>query len=141
MFRTVTDAGNQNCWLVLCYVIKPSYFRLLFCSLIMQLNSWPLLSIKKKTGGFQNVKYIAVPSRGSKLQVFKVRPSRDLNPGLPRESLNIGIFTHAGDPGSNPGQAELWRLLTLKPLKLLWMYFIFWENSNLFLFGQQRWRA
>ena len=26
---------------------------------------------------------------------------------VPRESLNIGILTHVGGPGSNPGQAEL----------------------------------
>ena len=55
----------------------------------------------------KNVKYIAVTSRASKLQVFKVRPGRDLNPGLPLESLNIGTLTHAGGLGSNPGLAEL----------------------------------
>ena len=66
----------------------------------------------------ENVKYIAVTSRASKLQVFKVRPGRDLNLDLPRESLNIGKLTHAGGPGSNAGQAELWTFVTLKPLKL-----------------------
>ena len=55
----------------------------------------------------ENVKYIAVTSSTSKLQIFKVQPSQDLKPGLPCESLNIGILTHAGGPGSNPGQAEL----------------------------------
>ena len=55
----------------------------------------------------ENVKYIPVASRASKLQVFKVRPGWDLNPDLPLESLNIGILTQAGSPGSNPGQAEL----------------------------------
>ena len=30
----------------------------------------------------------------------------------------IGILTHAGGAGSNPGQAELWRFVTFKPLKL-----------------------
>ena len=54
-----------------------------------------------------NVKYIDVTSRASKLQVSKVRELRDLNPRLPRESLNIGKLTHAGGPGSNPGLAEL----------------------------------
>ena len=49
----------------------------------------------------ENVKYIAVPLRASKLEVFKVRPVLDLNLGLPRESLNIGKWTHAGAPGSN----------------------------------------
>ena len=53
------------------------------------------------------MKYIAVTSRASKLQVFKVRPGRDLTPGPPPESLNIGKLTHADGPGSNPGQAEL----------------------------------
>ena len=54
----------------------------------------------------ENVKYIAVTSRALKLQVFKVLPGQDLNPGHPRESLNIGKLTHVGGPGSNPGQAE-----------------------------------
>ena len=51
-----------------------------------------------------NVKYIAVTSRSSKLQVFKVPPGRNLSPGHPRESLNIGKLT----------QTELWRLVALK---------------------------
>ena len=55
----------------------------------------------------KNVKYIAVSSRASKLQVFKVGPGRDLNLGHPCESLNIGKLTHAGGLGSNPGQGEL----------------------------------
>ena len=66
----------------------------------------------------KNVKYVAVTSRPSKLQVFKVRPGRDLNPGNLRESLNIGKLTHAGVVGSNPGVPEVWRLVTLKALKL-----------------------
>ena len=66
----------------------------------------------------ENVKCIPVTSRASKLQVSKVGELWDLNPDLPRESLNIGQLTHAGGPGSNPGQAKLWRLVTLKPLKL-----------------------
>ena len=62
---------------------------------------------RKRLEVSENVKYIAETSRASKLQVFKVRPGRDLNPGLLRESLHIGILTHAGGPGSNPRQAEL----------------------------------
>ena len=54
----------------------------------------------------ENVKYIAVPSRASKLQVFKVRPDRDLNLGVPRESLNIGILTHAGAPVQFPARPK-----------------------------------
>ena len=67
---------------------------------------------------FKNVKYIAATLRASKVQICKVWPGRRSNPGLPRESLNIGKLTHAGGLGSNPGLAELWRLVTLKPLKL-----------------------
>ena len=76
---------------------------------------------------FKNVKCIAVPLRASKLQVFKGRPSQDFNQGLPHESLNIGILTHAGGPGSNPGQAELWRLVAFKPLKLQQCTLHFWK--------------
>ena len=62
---------------------------------------------RKRLEVSKNVKYIAVTSRASKLQVSKVRELRDLNPCPPRESLNIGKLTHVGGPGSNPGQAEL----------------------------------
>ena len=55
----------------------------------------------------ENIKYIAVTSRALKLQVFKVPPGRDFNPDIPRESLNIGILTLVGGPGSNPSQAKL----------------------------------
>ena len=37
----------------------------------------------------KNVKYIAVNSRASKLQVFKVQPGQDLNPGQLRESTSL----------------------------------------------------
>ena len=37
----------------------------------------------------KNVKYIAVTLRALKLQVFKVRPGWDLNPGHPRESISL----------------------------------------------------
>ena len=62
--------------------------------------------------------YIAVTSRASKLQVSKVGELQDLNPDLPRESLNIRKLTHAGGQCANPGVYQLWRLVTLKPLKL-----------------------
>ena len=75
----------------------------------------------------KNVKYIAVISRASKLQVFKVQPGRDLNLGHPHESLNIGKLTHSGGPGSNPGVPQLWRLVTLKPLKLPQCTLHFWK--------------
>ena len=60
----------------------------------------------------ENVKYIGVTSRASKLQVSTVRELRDLNPRLPCESLNIGNLTYAGGVGSNLGVPELWRLVT-----------------------------
>ena len=85
----------------------------------------------------ENVKYIAVTSRASKLQVFKVRPGRDLNPRLLRESLNIGKLTHAGGVGSNPGVPELWRLVTLKPLKLQQCTLHFWKPL-IFLYLEKR---
>ena len=45
--------------------------------------------------------------------------------------VNIGKLTQTGGPGSNPGVPQLWRLVTLKPLKLqqctlhLWKPLIF----------------
>ena len=48
-----------------------------------------LVQIDKRLEVSKNVKYIAVISRASKLQVFKVRPGPDLNPDLPRESISL----------------------------------------------------
>ena len=62
---------------------------------------------RKRLEVYKNIKNIAVTSRASKLQVFKVRPGQDLNPGHPHESLNIGKLTHVGGLGSNTSQAEL----------------------------------
>ena len=92
---------------------------------------------RKRLEVSKNVKYIAVTLRASKLQVFKVRPGRDLNPGLPRESLDKGKLTHTGSPGSNPGQAKLWRLVTLKPLKLQQCTLHFWKPLIFFYLGKR----
>ena len=62
---------------------------------------------KKMLEVSENVKHITVTSRDSKLQIFKVWPGQDLNPGLLCESLNIMKLTHERVPDSNPGQAEL----------------------------------
>ena len=75
----------------------------------------------------KNVKYIDVTSRALKLQVSKFGKLQDLNPGRPGESLTIGKLTYAGCLGSNPGQAKLWRLVTLKPLKLQQCTLHFWK--------------
>ena len=66
----------------------------------------------------ENVKYIAVTSRASKLPISKVRLLWDLNPGLPHEPLNIGKLAQVWVACSKPGEAELWRLVTLKLFKL-----------------------
>ena len=84
---------------------------------------------------------IAVTSRASKLQVSKVGELRDLNPDLLRESLNIGKLTYTGGPGSNAGQADFWRLVTLKPLKLQQCTLHFWKPLIFFYLdkrGQER---
>ena len=54
---------------------------------------------RKRLEVSKNVKYIAVASRASKLQVSKVGELLDLNLGLPCESLNIRKLTHAGGLG------------------------------------------
>ena len=96
-----------------------------------------LVQTEKRLEVSKKVKYIAVTSRALKLQVFKVRPGRDLNPGLPHESLNIGKLTQAGGPGSNPGVPQLWRLVTLKPLKLQQCTLHFWKPL-IFFFLEKR---
>ena len=44
---------------------------------------------RKRLEVSKNVKHITVTSRASKLQVSKVGELRDLNPGLPRESIAL----------------------------------------------------
>ena len=55
-----------------------------------------LVQTEKISEVSENVKYIAVTSNASKLQVFKVWPGRDLNLGLPRESLILGMSIKEG---------------------------------------------
>ena len=71
------------------------------------------------------------------LQVLKVRPGRDLNPGLPRESLNIWKLAHAGGPGSNPWPGRTLRTVNFEALEVTATYFTFLETSSHFLFGQE----
>ena len=80
----------------------------------------------------ENVKYIAVTSGASKLQVFKNRPGRNLNPGHPRESLNIGILTHKPRPGGTL------KTCNFEALEVTAMYFTFLKSSNLYIFRQGR---
>ena len=58
-------------------------------------------------GGFRKCKVHCCNFQGFKVTSFKARLLKDLNPGPPREPLNIGKLAHAGVPGSNPGEAEL----------------------------------
>ena len=60
------------------YEVNLGLFPIVYHRLKMQLRSWSLLSKNIKTGGFKNLKYIAVTSRTLKLQVFKVWQLRDL---------------------------------------------------------------
>ena len=92
---------------------------------------------RKRLEVSKNVKYIAVTLIASKLQVSKVGELQDLNPGLPCESLNIGKLTHAGGPGSNPGVPQLWRPITLKPLKLQQCTLHFWKPLIFFSLGKK----
>ena len=82
---------------------------------------------RKRLEVSKNVKYITVSLRALKLQVFKFWPGRDLNLGHPHESIFLCEVTQASGPGSNPIEAELWRLVTLKPLKLQQCTLHFWK--------------
>ena len=111
------------------YEVNLWVFMTAYHGLNIQLHSWPLLSKQKKIRGSQICKAHCCNFKG-----FKVRPGRDLNPGLPLESLNIGKLTHAGGLGLNTSQAELWRLQTLKPLKLQQYTLHFWKPLISFYF-------
>ena len=95
----------------------------------------------------ENVKFIAVTSRASKLQVFKVLPGQDLNPGHAIVCIHFNLSSISfvpmlsdsrGWPGfkSRPGQTS--KTCNFEALEVTAMYFTFLETSNLFLFGQER---
>ena len=90
---------------------------------------------RKRLEVSKNVKYIAVTSRASKLQVFKVQPGWDLNPGHPHESLNIEKLTHQRGPG------HALKTCNFEALEGTAMYFTFSETSSFYLFEQERSRA
>ena len=46
-------------------------------------------------------------------------------------------MTHAGGMGSNPGVPELWRLVTLKPLKLQQCTLHFWKPQIFFYLNKR----
>ena len=46
-------------------------------------------------------------------------------------------MTHGGDLGSNPGLPQLWRLVTLKPLKLQQCTLHFWKPLIFFYLGKR----
>ena len=96
---------------------------------------------RKRLEVFKNVKYIAVTSSASKLPVFKVRHLRDLNPGLPRESLTIGKLTQVVGPDSNQRRKHSLKVSNFEKLEVTAMYFTFSETSSLYLFEQGRSRT
>ena len=86
---------------------------------------------------FENVKYIDVTSRASKLQASKVRELQDLNPRLPRESLNIANSTLVGGVGSNSQSSQTLETSNFEALEVTSMYFTFSESSSLWLFRHE----
>ena len=96
------------------YDMKPPTFTIAYHRLNIQLCSWPLLSKQKKIRGFRKWKVHCCNFKGFKVTNLKVWLLRDSNPRPPHEPLVIGKLAHAGVPGSNPGEAQLWRLVTLK---------------------------
>ena len=72
-------------------IVKPGILTKAFwvCIQTVAMALTSLVQTEKKLEVSTNVKYIAATSRASKLQIFKVRPGWDLNPGHPHESLNI----------------------------------------------------
>ena len=77
---------------------------------------------RKRLEVSENVKYIAVTSRASKLQVSKVSDSCERRGLKSRSSRTL-------------------ETCNFEALKVTAMYFTFSETSNLFLFGQERSRG
>ena len=107
--------------------MKPGYFRLYFHNLIMQLHSWPLLSKQKKTGGFQKCKVYCCNFKGFKVTSLQSSASLGFEPGTPSWASFPMLSDSRGWSGFKSGQAELWRLVTLKSLKLQQCTLHFWK--------------
>ena len=82
---------------------------------------------RKRLEVSENVKYIAVTLRASKLQVFKIQPGQDLNPGLLGESISLYIKWLTRE-----AQVQIPEFLNFGDLQL-WSP---WSYSNiLYIFG------
>ena len=99
------------------YDINLVSFKIAYHELNEEIRSWPFLSKQIKIRGFWKCKVHCCNFKGFKVTSLQ-SSAWNLNLGLPRESLNIEKMAHTGGSGSNPSQAELWRLVILKPLQL-----------------------
>ena len=100
------------------YEVNLRVFPIAYHRLKMQLCSWSLLSKKMKTGGFQKCKVHCCNFKDFKVTCLQSLATPGFEPTPPAWVKREPFVTHAGCMGSNPGVAKLWRLVTLKSLKL-----------------------
>ena len=109
------------------YEVNLRVFAIAYHSLKMQLRSWSLLSKKIKTGGFQKCKVHCCNFKDFKVTSLQSLATPGFEPTPPVWVKREPFVTHAGGVGSNPGVAKVWRLVTLKFLKLQQCTLHFWK--------------
>ena len=119
------------------YEVNLRVFAIAYHSLKMQLRSWSFLSIKIKIGGFQKCKVHCCNFKDFKVTSLQSLATPGFEPTPPAWVTNGSRLTHAGGMGSNPAVAKLWRLVTLKSLKLQQCTLHFWKPP-VFIFLDKR---
>ena len=119
------------------YEVNLGVIAIAFHRLKMQLRSWSLLSSKIKTGGFQKCKVHCCNFKDFKVTSLQSLATPGFEPTPPAWVKREPFVTHAGGVGSNPGVAKLWRLVTLKSLKLQQCTLHFWKPP-VFIFLDKR---
>ena len=118
----VLDYTRLQLYEVNLWVFPIAYYRL-----NIKLCSWNLLSKKKKIRGFQKCKVHCCNFKGFKVTSLQSSTWPGFEPGPPAWVNSPMLNTYAGGPDWSPGQSELWRLVTLKPLKLQQCTLHFWK--------------
>ena len=100
-------------------------------------HKWPLLSKKKKIRCFQKCKVHCCNFKGVKVTSLRSLATPEFEPTPPAWVKREPFVTHTGGVGANPRVAKLWRLVTLKSLKLQQCTLYFWKPP-VFIFLDKR---
>ena len=119
------------------YVINLVSLKIACHGLNEEIRFWPSLSKEIKTWGFQKCKVHCCNFKGFKVTSLQSSACLGFEPRPPAWVTREQFVTHAGGPGSSPSVAKLWRLVTLKSLKLQQCTLHFWKPP-VFIFLDKR---